>query len=117
MRIYVYVSQQDPDVLGFTSDETGANLPDGHGPWREEVMPGVVVIDTDDDPIAEAVRLEIKTAAPSAREPIPADAIPPVTPTAMNAARIIPFIGISISRRATCPASPHMGLSCRMTML
>jgi hypothetical protein len=56
MRIYVYVSQQDPDILGFTSDEAGANLPDGHGPWREEIEPGVVVIDTDDDPIAKAVR-------------------------------------------------------------
>jgi hypothetical protein len=46
MRIDVYVSQQDPDVLGFTSDETGANLPDEPGPWCEEPEPGVVVIDT-----------------------------------------------------------------------
>jgi hypothetical protein len=56
MRIYVYVSQQDPDLLGFTSDETGTNLPDERGPWCEELEPGVVVIDTDEDPIAEAVR-------------------------------------------------------------
>jgi hypothetical protein len=56
MRIYVYVSQQDPEFLGFSSDETGANLPDEHRPWCEELEPGVVVIDTDDDPIAEAVR-------------------------------------------------------------
>ena len=56
MRIYVYVSQQDPDVLCFTSDEAGANLPDGHGPWREEIIPGVVVLDTDDDSITQAVR-------------------------------------------------------------
>jgi hypothetical protein len=56
MRIYVYVSQQDPDILGFTSDETGANLPERHGPWREEIEPSVVVIDTDDDPIAKTVR-------------------------------------------------------------
>jgi hypothetical protein len=56
MRIYVYVSQRDPGILGFTSDETGANLPDGHGPWCEETEPDVVVIDADGDPIAEAVR-------------------------------------------------------------
>jgi hypothetical protein len=57
-RIYVFASDRDPGVAGFTSDKTGANLPDEHGPWREEVVPGVVVIDTDDDPIAQAVRLD-----------------------------------------------------------
>jgi len=55
-RIYVFASDRDPDVVGFTSDKTGDNLPDEHGPWREEVEPGIVVIDTDDDPIAQAVR-------------------------------------------------------------
>jgi hypothetical protein len=47
MGIYVFVSESDPDLLGFTSDESGANLPNGHGPWHEEVEP--------DDPIALAV--------------------------------------------------------------
>jgi hypothetical protein len=56
MRIYVFVSENDPDLLGFTSDQTGANLPAEHGSWREEVEPGVVVIDIDDDPIAQVVR-------------------------------------------------------------
>jgi hypothetical protein len=33
MRIYVYVSQQDPELIGFTFDEAGANCPmnSGHG--------------------------------------------------------------------------------------
>jgi hypothetical protein len=56
MRIYVYVSQDDPTILGFTSDETGTNLPDEHGPWCEDTETGLTVIDTDGDSIAEAVR-------------------------------------------------------------
>lgn len=56
MRIYVFVSESEPDILGFTSDKTGANLPAEYGSWREEAEPGVVVVDTDDDPIAQAVR-------------------------------------------------------------
>jgi hypothetical protein len=56
MRIYVFASDRHPCVVGFTSDETGANLPTALGPWREEEEPGVVVIDIDDDPIAQAVR-------------------------------------------------------------
>jgi hypothetical protein len=56
MDIYVFASDTDPCVVGFTSDETGTNLPVALGPWREEVEPGVVVIDTDDDPIVQAVR-------------------------------------------------------------
>jgi hypothetical protein len=56
MRIYVFASDTHPDVVGFTSNEVGANLPAALGPWREEAEPGVVVIDTDDDPIAQVVR-------------------------------------------------------------
>jgi hypothetical protein len=56
MRIYVFVSDKDPAILGFTSDEAGANLPDALGPWREEVEPGIFVVGTDHDPITEAVR-------------------------------------------------------------
>jgi hypothetical protein len=56
MRIYVFVSDKDPDILGFTLDQTGGNLPDALGPWHEDTMPGVVVTDRDDDPISEAVR-------------------------------------------------------------
>jgi hypothetical protein len=56
MRIYVYVSQQDPELIGFTFGEAGANLPDEFGPWHQEELPGVVVIGVGDDPITEAVR-------------------------------------------------------------
>jgi hypothetical protein len=56
MRIYVFASDAHSSVVGVTSDETGANLPAALGPWREEAEPGVVVIDTDGDLIALAVR-------------------------------------------------------------
>jgi hypothetical protein len=56
MRIYVFVSDKDPDILGFTLDQTGGNLPDALAPWREDTVPGLVVTDCDDDPISEAVR-------------------------------------------------------------
>jgi hypothetical protein len=56
MRIYVFVSVSDPDIVGFTSDKTGANLPDALGPWCEEELPGVAIIDSGDDPIAQVVR-------------------------------------------------------------
>jgi hypothetical protein len=56
MRIYVFASDTPPNVVGFTSDEVGTNLPAGLGPWREEAEPSIFVIDTDGDPIALAVR-------------------------------------------------------------
>jgi hypothetical protein len=55
-RIYVFVSDKDLDVIGFTSEETGSNLPAAYNPWREEVESGIFVIETDYDPISEAVR-------------------------------------------------------------
>jgi hypothetical protein len=55
MRIYVFVSDKHSGVLGFTSEGTGANLPGAYGPWREEVVPGICVIATDNDPISDAV--------------------------------------------------------------
>jgi hypothetical protein len=42
--------------IGFTSDAAGANLPNARGPWYEEIEPGVCVVGTDDDPVAQAVR-------------------------------------------------------------
>ena len=56
MRIYVYASQQDPELLNFTSDQAGANLSDELGPWHQAELLGVVVMRVRDDPIAEAVR-------------------------------------------------------------
>jgi hypothetical protein len=55
MRVYVFVSDKDPDILGFTSDEVAANLPDALRPWRKERG---VVINRDDDPIAQVVQRE-----------------------------------------------------------
>jgi hypothetical protein len=55
MRIYVFVSRKDPDVLAFTLSETGDNLPAALGPWYQEVIPGVYVIGIENDPISEAV--------------------------------------------------------------
>jgi hypothetical protein len=55
MKIYVFVSDKDPDILGFTSDETGANLPRALGPWREESESGVAVVERGDNPIAQVV--------------------------------------------------------------
>jgi hypothetical protein len=46
MRIYVFTSDNDPDVLAFTLDKTGANLPSEYE-WREAVEPGLVVIETE----------------------------------------------------------------------
>jgi hypothetical protein len=33
MKIHLFRSLKEPDVFGFTGDETGANLPAGFGPW------------------------------------------------------------------------------------
>jgi hypothetical protein len=48
MRIYVFVSRK--------SNETGDNLPAALSPWYQEVIPGISVIDIENDPISEAVR-------------------------------------------------------------
>jgi hypothetical protein len=56
MRIYVFAPQQDATLIGFTSDESGANLPDELGPWHQAELSGVVVIGVRDDPITQAVR-------------------------------------------------------------
>jgi hypothetical protein len=56
MRIYVFVSRKDPNVLAFTLNEAGDNLPAALGPWDQEVIPGISVIDIENDPISEVVR-------------------------------------------------------------
>ncbi len=58
MRIYVFVSQTDPDCVAFTLNATGDNLPPSLGPWFQEVIPGMSVMDIESDPITEAVRRE-----------------------------------------------------------
>ena len=56
MRIYVFVSRKDSNVLAFTLSETGDNLPAALGPWHQEVIPEINVIGIENDPISEAVR-------------------------------------------------------------
>jgi hypothetical protein len=34
MGAYLFRSKSDPDVFAFTTDETGANLPQKYGPWQ-----------------------------------------------------------------------------------
>jgi hypothetical protein len=55
MRIYVFISKSDPDVLAFTFDETGAGLPSVNG-WRPVGDPDLFFVGTEGDPILEAVR-------------------------------------------------------------
>jgi hypothetical protein len=33
MQTYLFNSQKEPSVFGFTNDRTGANLPTEHAPW------------------------------------------------------------------------------------
>jgi hypothetical protein len=42
MRIYVYISQKDAEIMAFTSDATGGNLPTSNGPWIAGEAPDVL---------------------------------------------------------------------------
>ena len=56
-RIYVFASQIDRNnVIGFTLDKDGANLPGDLGPWLREDMPGIMVRIETDDPISDVVK-------------------------------------------------------------
>lgn len=41
MKFYVFVPSKHGNVAGFTTDETGGNLPDGFGKW-ERIEPSSV---------------------------------------------------------------------------
>ena len=36
MKVYVFRSSKDPEVYGFTSDQTGENLPAELEPWQAQ---------------------------------------------------------------------------------
>lgn len=36
MKVYVFRSRKDPEVYGFTSDDTGMNLPADLEPWQAQ---------------------------------------------------------------------------------
>jgi hypothetical protein len=55
VRIYVFASQTNPEIIGFTLDEAADNLPRGLGPWSREEIPGIMVITQADDSISNAV--------------------------------------------------------------
>ncbi|HEY0183127.1 MAG TPA: hypothetical protein VGC09_10000 [Rhodopila sp.] len=40
MEIYIFSSSRAPDVLGFTADGTGANLPAEFAPWSRQADAG-----------------------------------------------------------------------------
>jgi hypothetical protein len=56
MKIYAYSSQKDPDVLGFTSDVTGKNLPGKYAPWQPSNAGATIVTGGGDDPVSVAVQ-------------------------------------------------------------
>lgn len=56
MRIYLFVSQQDPRVLAFTWDETGSNLPIDLGPWKPSNSGSAVAAGVDAGPLVAVVK-------------------------------------------------------------
>lgn len=57
MRIFVFVSTRDRDVLGFTANQTAKNLPADYAPWEPAEDGGAVLLGGGDaDPVTQAVR-------------------------------------------------------------
>jgi hypothetical protein len=56
MRIYVYISQKDAEIMAFTSDSTGANLPTSDGPWIVGDAPDVLDIGSGRGAVSVAIR-------------------------------------------------------------
>ena len=44
MRVFVFISARDQDVLGFTADQVGANLPREYAPWTAATEGGAVLV-------------------------------------------------------------------------
>jgi hypothetical protein len=57
MRVFVFISTQNPALLGFTAKQTVENLPNKYAPWRPAEAGGAVLLGGGDtDPVVEAVR-------------------------------------------------------------
>jgi hypothetical protein len=56
MEIYLFASDSRPSVSAFTSDKAGSNLPVEYSPWRAANSGNAMLIGSDTDPIAAAVR-------------------------------------------------------------
>jgi hypothetical protein len=44
MRVFVFISTKDRDVLGFTANQAGANLPSEYAPWAPATEGGTVLM-------------------------------------------------------------------------
>jgi hypothetical protein len=62
MRIFVFISSKDNEVLGFTNDQAGANLPPDYAPWEPATHGGAPLSadypDDDARVVLEAVRID-----------------------------------------------------------
>jgi hypothetical protein len=61
MRVFVFISAKDQDVLGFTADQVGANLPREYAPWTAAAEEGAVLAqdaesETDADIVLDGIR-------------------------------------------------------------
>jgi hypothetical protein len=56
MHTYVFNSLTDHDVLGFTHNATGSNLPLEYAPWQLATEGWAVLVGGDVGPVAEAIR-------------------------------------------------------------
>ncbi len=56
MRIFVFTSLKDPDLLGFTHDAAGGNLPPAYAPWQPSTEGGAVLVGGDVGPVADGIR-------------------------------------------------------------
>jgi hypothetical protein len=49
MRVFVFISTVDQDVLGFTSEKSGSNLPPSYAPWTSATPAGAMMMSGDPD--------------------------------------------------------------------
>jgi hypothetical protein len=54
--IFVFMSTRDRQLLGFTADQAGGDLPQGCAPWEPATEGGAVLVGGDTGPVSEAVR-------------------------------------------------------------
>jgi hypothetical protein len=57
MRIFVFISAKDPELLGFTASQAAENLPGDYAPWTPAEAGGAVLLGGGDaNPVVEAVQ-------------------------------------------------------------
>jgi hypothetical protein len=55
MQIYLFASRLEPNLMAFTVDPTGANLPSNYGPWETAGTGAAVPVGPTADPVAREV--------------------------------------------------------------